>query len=162
MPRSRSKSRPSIVRNAMRRVGNTPRRSRRALEIQLYEAPVSTKRSASSARSGCSTFHSRTLTENVPITYLRNHLLHLPELQLHRSRAPENRHHDLQGLAVFVHLVHHAGKAGKRAFGDAYRLVLPELDLELGLFLAVGHPVHDLLHFFIRQWGRVRVSAHKA
>src|SRR5271165_7518130 len=98
--------------------------------------------SISSTREGLAGFHTRNFAENVPMAYLRNYLLHLPELQLHRSRAPEDRHHDLQGLAVFVHLVHHAGEAGERAFGDAYRLVLLELDLELRLLLAIGHAVH--------------------
>src|ERR1700733_6994458 len=42
---------------------------------------------------------------------LGRHLLHLVELQLDRSRAAENRHHHLQGLAVFVDFIHDAGEA---------------------------------------------------
>src|SRR5947209_608713 len=90
------------------------------------------------------------------------YFLHLPELQLHRSRAPENRDHHLQGLAVLVDLVHHAGEAGKRPFGDAHRFVLLELDLELGLVLRLADAINDVLHFFFRQRCRLLARAHKA
>src|SRR5208283_4138293 len=132
--------------NCIRRTGRTPIDSSLARETQLYAAPVSTMTSSSSTRDGLAGFHTRNFAENVPIACLRNNFLNLPKLQFHRSRAPEDRDHYLQGFAVLVHLVHHAGKAGEGAFGDAHRLVLFELDLELGPFLAVGHAVNDLLH----------------
>src|SRR5712672_2277206 len=79
-----------------------------------------------------------------PLTLkLLRHLLHLVELQLHRGRTAENRYHHFQGLAIFVHLIHYAGEAGERTFGDAHRLVLLKLDLELGLLAAVGHLVNN-------------------
>ena len=43
------------------------------------------------------------------------------------------------------------GKAGERPFGDAHRLVLLELDLELRLVLGFAHAIHDVLDFFFRQ-----------
>src|SRR5215470_4607122 len=82
---------------------------------------------------------------------LGDNLLHLPELQLDGCRSSENRDHHLQSLAVFVDLVHHTRKAGKRAFGYAHALVLLELDLELGLVLGLAHAIHDVLHFFFRE-----------
>src|SRR5258705_13534611 len=66
------------------------------------------------------------------------HLLHLPELQLHRSRAPEDRDHDFQSLAILVDFIHHARKRSEWTFADAYRFVLLELDLKLRLLAAVG------------------------
>src|SRR6266404_5977482 len=72
-------------------------------------------------------------TRNSKLETALRHFLHLPKLQLHRSGTSEDRDHDFQCLAVFVHLVHYAGKGGERALGDAHVLVLLELDLELRL-----------------------------
>src|SRR5271165_611102 len=119
-------------------------------EIQLYAAPVSTMTSISSTRDGLAGFHTRNFAENVPIAYLRDYFFDLPKLQLNWRRPPEDRHHDLQRLAVLVHFVHHAGKAGEGTLGDAHRLVFLELDLELGLLAAVGDAVYDLLYLFFR------------
>src|SRR5215470_648798 len=68
----------------------------------------------------------------LPVTFfaILGHLLHLPEFQLDRSGAAENRDHHLERLAVFVDLVHHTGKAGERPFGNAYRFVPFKLDAQ--------------------------------
>src|SRR6202011_4311829 len=93
---------------------------------------------------------------------LLGHLLHLVELQFYRGRAPEDRHHHLQRLAVFVHVIHHAGERGKGALGDAHRLVLFKLDLELGLVLGLAHAVHDVLHFLFRKRGWLLPRTHES
>src|SRR5215469_6167107 len=66
------------------------------------------------------------------ISQLRYDFLDLSELQLNWCRPPENRDHYLQGLAVFVHLIHYARETREWTFSNAHRLVLLELDLELG------------------------------
>src|SRR6266850_6162920 len=67
-----------------------------------------------------------------------SHLLHLPKLQLHRSRAPEDRDHDFQSLAILVNLIHNARKRSERPFAYPHCFVLLELDLKLRLLAAVG------------------------
>src|SRR3984957_5201596 len=101
-------------------------------------------------------FWGRGRTRGIPDAQLRgenthtslSHFLHLVEFQLYRGRAAENCDHYFQRFAIFVHFVDHAGEAGERAFGDANRLVLLELDLELRLLAAVRHFVNDMLDFF--------------
>src|SRR5688572_26842197 len=39
---------------------------------------------------------------------IRSEFLHLQEIQLHRRRAAEDRHHDLQRVAIGIHIVDHA------------------------------------------------------
>src|SRR4051794_30313375 len=41
-------------------------------------------------------------------------LFHLQEVEFHRRRPSENRHHHLQRALVRVHFVHHAIEAGER------------------------------------------------
>src|SRR5271169_1705465 len=89
------------------------------------------------------------------IVRLLRHFFHLSKFQFHRSRTPENRDHHLQSLAIFVHVIDHAGKRRERAFADAHRLALFELDLELWFFPAVGHFVNDVIDFFFRQRSRL-------
>ena len=55
-----------------------------------------------------------------------------------------------------------AGEAGERAFGDADRLVLLELDLELRLLAAVGDFVDDVLDFFFGERRRLLPGADKS
>ena len=86
---------------------------------------------------------------------LRN-LLNLIEFQLHRSGASENCDHHLQRFAVFIHFVNHASECRKRAFSNAHAFVFLELNFELGLVLAVGDFVDDVLYFFGRERGRLR------
>src|SRR5258708_7480555 len=83
-----------------------------------------------------------------------SHLLHLVELQLHRGRAAEDRHHDFQRLAIFIHFVHNALERSERPFRNAHGFVLLELDLQLGLLAAVRNFVNDVLHFLVgkRRW----------
>src|ERR1039458_4531511 len=71
------------------------------------------------------------------------------ELEFYRGGAAENCDHHFQRFAVFVHFVDDASEAGERAFGDADRFLLLELDIELRLLAAVGDLVDDVLHFFI-------------
>ncbi len=54
-------------------------------------------------------------------------------------------------LAIFVHFVHNAGKAGERSFRDPDRLVLFELDFEPRLFFALGHAEDNLVNFILRK-----------
>src|SRR5438309_9973639 len=89
-------------------------------------------------------------------------LLDLAELQLHRSCAPEDRDHYLQRLAVFINFIHHACKARERTFGDAYRLIFLELDLQLGLVLALGHSVNNLVDLVGRERRGLLARAYKS
>src|SRR4051812_589292 len=93
---------------------------------------------------------------------LCSYLLYLPKFQFHRSRASEDRDHDLQRGAVFVDFVHRAVEVCERPLGDAYRLVLLELHLELRLFLARGHAEDDLIDFFVAQGRGVSCPAQKS
>src|SRR5713101_7597548 len=79
------------------------------------------------------------------------HLLHLPKLQLHRGRAPEDRDHDFHSFAIFIDFIHHARKRRERTFANTHSFVLLELDLELRLLPAVGDFVNDVADFLIRQ-----------
>src|SRR6266511_3987015 len=97
-----------------------------------------------------------------PGARLTQNLFHLTELQFHRSGAAEDGDHHLQGLAVLIDLVHHAGEGGKRAFGDAHRLVLFILDLELGLLFAVGDAVNNLLHLGVGERRGLLAGAHES
>src|SRR5258705_3601882 len=72
------------------------------------------------------------------------HLLHLPKLQLHRSRAPEDRDHDFQSLAILGNLIHNARKRSEQPFADTYRLVVLEPDLKPRLLAAVNDPINTI------------------
>src|SRR5271157_2542318 len=87
---------------------------------------------------------------------------HLPKFQFHRSRSPEDGDHHFQSLAIFVHVVDHAGKSSERAFADANHLALFEFDLEFRLVPAVGHFINDVIDFFFRQRSRLLSGAHKS
>src|SRR5437762_3747974 len=50
---------------------------------------------------------------------------------LHRSRTPENRDHNLQRLPILVHVVNYSSESRERPFADAHRLALFEFDFEL-------------------------------
>src|ERR1700675_3443942 len=89
-------------------------------------------------------------------------LFHLAEFQLDRCGASEDGDHHLQGLAVLVDLVHHAGEAGEGAFGDLDCLVLLELHLEPRLVFAHRHPVDDLVDLFLGERRGIVRRAHKA
>src|SRR6266850_1120585 len=91
-----------------------------------------------------------------------SHLLHLPKLQLHRSRAPEDRDHNLQSLAILVDFIHNARKRSERPFTDPHRLVLLELDLKLGLLAAVSDLVNDVADFLFRKRSRLLSRADKS
>src|ERR1039458_6917295 len=101
-----------------------PSSDRKSTRRLFRSAPVSTRTSSSSTRAGLAGFHTRNFAVKVPM--LRNDLFDLPESQLHRSGAPKDGDHHFQRLAVFVDLVHHAGKAGEGTFADAHRFVLLE------------------------------------
>src|SRR6476619_2072359 len=62
-----------------------------------------------------------------------SNLFHLQEIQFHRRRSPEDRHHHLQRVLVEVHLVDHAVETGERAFVDPHLLALFEHVLRLWL-----------------------------
>src|SRR4030095_16254755 len=62
-----------------------------------------------------------------------SNLFHLQEIQFHRRRASEDRHHHLQRVLVEVHLVDHAVETGERAFVDPHVVALVEAVLRLGL-----------------------------
>src|SRR5215831_13958005 len=86
----------------------------------------------------------------------------LPEFQLDWGRTAEDRNHDLQRLAVLVDLVDHAGKGGKRPFGDSHRLVLLKLHLQLWLVLRLTGTIDDVLHLFLGKRGGLLSSAHES
>src|SRR2546422_6663469 len=90
------------------------------------------------------------------------HLLHLPKLQLHRGRAPEDRDHNFHSLAIFVDFVHYARKRRERTFTDTHGFIFLELDLELRLLAAVSNFVNDVANFLIRQGGRLLPSTDKS
>src|SRR5579872_847036 len=82
---------------------------------------------------------------------LRRLLLHLLELQLHRSRTSEDRDHHLQRLAVFVHVIHDTGESSERSFADTYRLALFKFNFELRPVLRLAGFINNVLHFFFRK-----------
>src|SRR5829696_7779628 len=60
------------------------------------------------------------------IVLIRLQLLHLQEVQFDRRGAAEDRHHDLERVAVEIDLVHHAVEAGERPLVDPHLVALVE------------------------------------
>src|SRR4029077_12251567 len=54
-----------------------------------------------------------------PSSVVSLQLLHLPEFQLHRRGAAEDRDRDLEARAALVDFLHRAVERGERAVGDA-------------------------------------------
>src|SRR5450759_4470301 len=97
-----------------------------------------------------------------PLTPNSSRLLHLPEIKLDRSRAPEdrNRHPDL--ALVVVHVLDVAVKVGERPVLDAHRLADFEQHLGPRLLDAFLDLVQDVLHFLLRNRRRLgRGAANK-
>src|SRR4051795_3324674 len=88
--------------------------------------------------------------------------LDLREIQLDRRLPAEDRHHHLEGVAVEVHLVHHAREIVERAVGDAHRLRLLEHVLRLRLLLRRDHLLEDVVDLILRERGRLLAGAHEA
>src|SRR5262245_10394158 len=80
---------------------------------------------------------------------LRDDLLYLAELELHRRRAAEDRDHHRDFALVFVHIVDHTLEGGERALGDADLLVLLELHAQLRLVLAGVDAIDDLIDLIL-------------
>src|SRR5256885_1399091 len=76
-------------------------------------------------------------------------LLNLPEFQLHRCRAAENRHRHAQPALLVVHVLHRSLEIGERAILDAHHLAHLEQHLGLGLFHALAHLLHDRFDFLL-------------
>src|SRR5712691_7162035 len=55
-----------------------------------------------------------------PVIFFISDLLHLQELELDGSRAPEDRHHHLESGSVFVHFLDLAREVGERAVHDPH------------------------------------------
>src|SRR3972149_11773441 len=89
-------------------------------------------------------------------------LLDLPEIELDRSRAPEDRDRHPDLALVVVHVLDIAVEIGKRPVLDPYRL--PDFEQHLGpRFLdAFLDLVQDVLHFLLRNGRRLgRGAANK-
>src|SRR5207249_4280144 len=93
------------------------------------------KTSISSEREGSVGFQTISLAENT-LTNARNRLscfFHLVEVQFHRCRSSEDRHHHAQGRAVVVDFVHLAREVFEGSVRDFHRLTPLELQLGLGM-----------------------------
>src|SRR5215213_1256522 len=82
-------------------------------------------------------------------------LLHLREVELDRRLPAEDRHHDLQGVAVEVDLVHHAREVVERSVGDAHRLRFLEYVFRLRLLFRRHHLLEDLVDLFLGERSRL-------
>src|SRR6185436_3605343 len=76
-------------------------------------------------------------------------LLDLTEIQLHRRRAAEDQDGHADLALLVVHFLDAAVEVRERAFRHAHRLAYLEQHLRLGLFDALLHLVHDVLHFLL-------------
>src|SRR3954469_19261366 len=86
----------------------------------------------------------------------------LQEIQFDRRRSSEDRHHDLQRVAVEVHLVHGPIEARERTFVDADLVALFERVLWLRLLGRDRHLLQDLIDLFARQRRRLGPRADEA
>src|SRR5436190_12127307 len=76
-------------------------------------------------------------------------LLYLPEFQLHRRRAAEDRDRHAQPALFVVHVFHRALEIGERTVLHAHHLAHLEQHLGLGLFHAFTHLLHDGFDFLL-------------
>src|SRR5450432_3573734 len=88
-------------------------------------------------------------------------LLDLQEVQLHRRRPPEDRDHDLQGVAVEVDLLHHALEVREGAVDDADALPALEGVLRLRLLDRFLDLDEDLVRLFLAEGYRPVARAHE-
>src|SRR5436309_1542070 len=103
----------------------------------------------------------------IPVIFLaipnpRSELLHLREIQLDRRLPAEDRHHDLERVAIEVDLVHHAGEVVEGAVGDAHRLRLLEHVLRLRLLLGRDHLLEDVVDLVLGERRRLLAGADEA
>src|SRR4029453_539160 len=89
-------------------------------------------------------------------------LLHLQEIEFHRRRAAEDRHHDLQRVAIEVDLVHHAVEAGEGTLIDSHVIALLERVFRLGLLGRRFHLLEDVIDLFLAQRRRLGAGAQEA
>src|SRR6187397_835269 len=89
-------------------------------------------------------------------------LLYLQKVQLDRRGAAENRHHDLQRVAVGVHVIDQAVEARERTFVDPHLIAALEAVLRLRLLGGDRHLMQDLVDFLARQRRRLRAGADEA
>src|SRR6266540_30947 len=82
-------------------------------------------------------------------SYLK--LLYLQKVQFDRRRAAEDGHHDLERVALVVHLVHHAVEAGERPLVDPHLVALLERVLRLRLLGRFRDLVQNLVDLFAGQ-----------
>src|SRR4029079_18135059 len=78
-----------------------------------------------------------------------SNLLDLQEIQFHRRRAAEDRHHHLERVLVEIHLVDDTVEAGERTLVDPHVIALLEGVLRLRLLSRRFHLLEDVLHFFL-------------
>src|SRR5215475_11309044 len=93
---------------------------------------------------------------------LFNDLVHLRELDLDWSGSTEDADHDLEGLLVFVDLVHCSGEVGKRPFVNANLLALVELDLQCRLVLRYIRAEQDRADLLLGESDRIVARAEEA
>src|SRR6185503_12103082 len=91
-----------------------------------------------------------------------SNLLDLQEIQFHRRRAAEDRHHHLERVLVEIDLVNHAVEARKRSFVDADVIALLEGVLRLRLLGRRFDLLENVIDFFFAQRRRLGARADKA
>src|SRR5512135_3569884 len=89
-------------------------------------------------------------------------LLDLEEVELDRRRPAEDGHHDLEGVAVEVDLLHHSLEVRERPVDDAHALAALERVLRLGLLDRLLDLVEDLVRLLLGQRHRPVARAHEA
>src|SRR5712692_3738263 len=77
-------------------------------------------------------------------------LLDLPEFQLHRRRAAENRDRHAQPALLVVHVLDGSLEVRERTILHAHHLADFEQHLRLGLLHAFTHLLHDGFDFLLR------------
>src|SRR5579872_7146509 len=108
------------------------------------------------------------LASHFPRTALRragrrdSHLLDLPELQIHRRRAAENRDGDFDARARLVDFLDHAAERGERPVGDPHLLADVEADRGFRPLDAFGDLALDSLGLDVGDRHRLLVGAEKA
>src|SRR5512136_2257566 len=89
-------------------------------------------------------------------------LLDLEGVELDRRRPAEDGHHDLEGVAVEVNLLHHPLEVRERPVDDAHALAALERVLRLGLLDRLLDLVEDLVRLVLGERHRPVARAHEA
>src|SRR5439155_2282471 len=102
----------------------------------------------------CAPFRQPNKRTSVSFLFSEGNFFHIEEVQLYRRRTSKDCHRNLERGLLLVNVFYLARETLERTRFDAHRLSTGVGKLGLRLLGRLGHVVHNLIDFLLREWRR--------